>query len=454
MNTAHDTRRLENQIRGLLSTDPKRAIQLCEQLNRTSPDSGDGWFLTSQVAMRLNNPGMALVAVNKAIALEPENTGWLLQQALCYAGLSDMTSLDAAIERLSAHSMESSYQSSTMGSLLCQVNRHAEAVSHYEKAVAGKPLDAQHVYNLACLYRSLGRLAESEQCFDKTIALAPTDYESYKLRSELRAQKPDNNHVDELKKAAQGNIPDQRGQVQISFALAKELEDLGKTDESFRYLKQGADLRRSLMQYDVDRDLQTIEAIQNAYDSSMFDGHPGGCDSKEPIFILGMPRTGTTLVERVLSRHTDVYSAGELNNFSIQMMNQVRRNPADRTSLVEATKSLNFEELGLAYVKSTRPFTGHVPRFIDKLPLNYLYAGLIHLALPKAKIISLSRHPLDTCYSVYKQLFMDAYPFSYNLEELGKYYVAYHQLMAHWNSVMPGVIFNINYEDMVANLEE
>ena len=122
--------------------------------------------------------------------------------------------------------------------------------------------------------------------------------------------------------------------------------------------------------------------------------------------------------------------------------------------MVRSSAKLDFEQLGTTYLQSTRPFTGHTPRFIDKMPLNFLYVGLIHLALPKAKIINLQRYPMDTCYAVYKQLFVDAYPFSYDLKELAKYYAAYHHLMEHWNTVLPGVIHTIKYEDVVSDLEK
>jgi hypothetical protein len=170
-----------------------------------------------------------------------------------------------------------------------------------------------------------------------------------------------------------------------------------------------------------------------------------------------MPRTGTTLVERILASHSDVFAAGELSNFAVQMMAQVREKAAaravSRDDIVRLTAGLDFASLGKAYVDSTRPATGHTARFIDKLPLNYLYAGLIHLALPNATIVHVQRDPMDTIYAVYKTLFVDAYPFSYDLEELARYFVAYHELMAHWHTALPNVIQTIRYEDLVANVD-
>jgi hypothetical protein len=170
-----------------------------------------------------------------------------------------------------------------------------------------------------------------------------------------------------------------------------------------------------------------------------------------------MPRTGTTLVERILGSHSQVFSAGELNNFSLELIPLVRKatrgRRLSRVEFVAASATVDFRALGAAYIAATRPLRDTRPRFIDKLPFNYLYAGLIHLALPNAKIVNLQRHPMDTCYSVYKQLFRDAYPFSYDLDELGQYYIAYHQLMQHWNEVMPGVIHTIRYETLVNDIE-
>jgi len=353
--------------------------------------------------------------------------------------------------------MQTAYQCSTLGMLLTQLEMREQAVPLYAKAIRLQPDHSRHYYNLAVIHRSLGNIEKSELHFDKAIALNPVDYEAYKIRAELRTQNPDDNHVESLSQLLNDGIDDQRGKANICYALAKELEDLGESERSFHYLAMGADTRRSYMKYDVQRDLDTISSIQKSYTADLFGRGINGSDNSEAIFILGMPRTGTTLVERILASHSEVFSAGELNNFTDQMMRQARTQwqgeKFSRDELVQRTTTLDFRKLGEAYIESTRPFTGHTKRFIDKLPLNFLYAGLIHLGLPNARIINLRRHPLDTCYAIYKQLFVDAYPFSYKLEELGHYYVAYHQLMEHWYKVMPGIIHTVTYENLVADVE-
>ena len=341
--------------------------------------------------------------------------------------------------------------------LLTQLGRREDAVAQYARAAELQPDEARHYYNMACLQRTLGELDAAEANFDRTVALNPADYEAYKLRSELRPQTVDRNHVAELEGLLAAGIGDPRGEVQVLFALAKELEDLEDYRRSFDYLERGAGLRRGQMQYDVTRDLDTIAAIRATFTRGVVEASAAGDDNAEAIFVLGMPRTGTTLVERILGSHTDVYAAGELSNFAVELMRLVRPlagggRPA-RDELVRFSAEVDFRELGEAYIAGTRPQTGHTPRFVDKLPLNYLYAGLIHLALPKAKIVHVRRHPLDTCYAVYKQLFVDAYPFSYDLAELGRYFAAYEGLMAHWHEALPGVMHTIDYESLVADVE-
>jgi tetratricopeptide (TPR) repeat protein len=451
-------RTLEKRVwDSLAKNNVRQAAADCEQLNTRFPSFAAGWHTASHLAMKLNNAPMALDAIEKALAIDPANLECLLQKGLCLMKLGQMEPLNVLVGQLSSRKMKSPYQCSSFGMLLTRMGRQRDAVAQYEHAARLQPLEAKHYYNLACLQRTLGDIEPSERNFDKTIELNPSDYEAYKVRSELRKQTHDHNHVEELEALFEAGIDDPHGQVYVCYALAKELEDLREAERSFGYLKTGADRRRRQMQYDIQRDLDTIAAIQETFDRSVFDDPIDGDDSDEAVFILGMPRTGTTLVERILSSHSDVFAAGELNNFAVQMTGMVRRSVSGprvaRDELVKLSAELDFGKLGETYIKSTRPLTGHTARFIDKMPLNYLYVGLIHLALPNAKIINLRRNPMDTCYAVYKQLFVDAYPFSYDLDELGQYYVAYDNLMKHWNSVLPGVMHTVNYEDLVSNVE-
>lgn len=441
----------------LNADDARQAIAACERLNREFPNYAPGWHTASLLALRLGNAGMALDAIREALRMEPERVSWALQEAQCLWKLGRFSEVRARLWHLQTCELSTPYECSLLGRLLTDAGERRKAIEYYEKAAALQPDDARHYYNIASLQRTVGDLDKAEANFDKTIFLNPSDYEAWKLRSELRTWTREDNHVDALEGLLNEGVDDARGEANICYALAKELEDIGEPGRSFFYLQRGARSRRDNMQYDPARDIATIHAIRDAFSEALFAPDHAGHDSREPIFVLGMPRTGSTLVERILASHTDVFAAGELTNFAVEMMKLVRQKAAPgaagRDDLVKLSTGIDFAALGQAYVQSTRPFTGHTARFIDKLPLNYLYVGLIRLALPNATIIHVQRDPMDTIYAVYKTLFVDAYPFSYQLEELAQYYVAYHELMQHWYKVLPGRMQAVRYEDLVSAVE-
>ena len=437
--------------------DARAAIDVCERLNREHPDFASGWHTASQLALKLGNAQMALDAIRQARRIEPDNAAWSLQEARCLSRLGLTKDLAVAVRELEKENLETAYENAGLGLLLTELGRRADALRYYQQAAQLEPGNARHYYNLASLQRTLGDFEGAEKNFNKTINLNPADYEAWKLRSELRKQTADDNHVAELEALLEDGIDDNKGVANVCYALAKELEDLGEPRRSFAYLEWGAAARRRQMQYDLQRDLDTIATIRRVFAQERLADLGPGIDNDEPIFVLGMPRTGTTLVERILGCHSDVHAAGELPDFAVEMMRFVRAQAAGqqmtRDDLVELSAEIDYARLGRAYVDNARPAVATARHFVDKLPLNYLYVGLIHTALPNAKIVHVQRDPMDTCYAVFKTLFVDAYPFSYDLEELAHYYVAYHELMAHWHDALPGVIHAVSYEDLVTDID-
>lgn len=442
-------------VRCIDAKDLRKALAICQQLNRQHADYAYGWYLASFLMQKVRHYADAIRAIDRALQL-----GYLdkyqLHKIRCHFEANDLAGSIAAAAVLKDKSFIDPLLHSQLGSLLHLLGDNASALVHYSKAIELDPGNAEHYFNRAAVQRYFGDVAGAEAGFDKAIALKPEEFEAYNGRAHLRTQTRDRNHIAQLQEViARTRSP--AGLVQLHYALAKECEDLDRFDESFASLKQGADAKRRHMKYSVETDLQIMAKICEVYGSGMFDGHIQGFPSPDPIFVLGMPRTGTTLVERILSSHSRVFSAGELNNFSLELIRLAGKNAGpkrpSRLDFVAATALLDFRALGEAYVNGVRPLRDDRPHFIDKLPFNFLYAGLIHVALPKAKIINLQRHPMDTCFAVYKQLFRDAYPFSYDLDELGQYYISYHRLMQHWNAMLPGVIHTIRYETLVTDIE-
>jgi hypothetical protein len=242
--------------------------------------------------------------------------------------------------------------------------------------------------------------------------------------------------------------------VQLRYALAKEYEDLEQYEQSFQHLRHGATLRRRHMRYDVATDLATVDWIIDAFATTPSDPAPNTCDDA-PIFIVGLPRSGSTLVDRILGSHSQLHSAGELKCLALAIVDAVRRQTPgaqlSRRELVARSASLDFTVLGRDYLDRVRAAGVDAPRFTDKMPLNYLYCGLIVRALPHAKIVHVCRDPMAACYAIYKTLFEDGYPYSYDLAELGQYYLGYRRLMAHWQANLPAAIYTLNYEELVAD---
>ncbi len=436
---------------------PSAAILACQKLNAQYPHCADGWHAASHLALKLRNSAKALDYIEKAIALQPDKPVWQLQKILCLRELGNDSDACALAQGLAEVRMPAAHYYTTLGAILTHFQLYAQALRVYEKAANLEPGKGVHHFNKAAIQRFLGRIADAEHSCGRAIAQNPHDYEAYVMRSDLRQQTIENNHVSELQQLLSAGISDRAGRAKILFSLAKEYEDLGEYEKSFSSLRQGADLRRSHMRYKVETDIGVIDEIVKQFSAEHFSQQYTGCESNEPFFVIGLPRTGTTLVERIISSHSDVKSAGELNNFAQQLTLLIGKESAagnlSRHDLVAASARINFADLGQAYLDSTRPLSGGTAHFIDKLPLNFLYAGLISRALPRAKIIHLTRHPLATCYAIYKRLFKNAYPYSYDLTEIGRYYIAYRRLMAHWNTVMPGKICTVQYENLISDTE-
>lgn len=343
-----------------------------------------------------------------------------------------------------------------LGALFAYCDEPARALAFFERAVASTPQHARFLYNLATAQRMMGALAAAEATLDRVIALDPTDAAAYYMRSDLRRQSAEDNHVEEMTRALDRHIRAPQGRIMMRFAIAKELDDLARYEEAFVHLKEGCEQQRGSFIYDVQDDLSLVDRLIDSYNHAVT-ASAAGFPSRECIFVFGLPRTGTTLVEQILSGDEQVFGAGELPTFQAEAIRAVRRIAPNRAlrkhDFVDLSLSVDSAELGRAYLESTRPQTGRTPYFVDKQPLNYLYAALIRRALPQARLVAIARDPLDACFAMYRTLFRGGYPFSYDLGELAAYYAAWHRLMRHWRSVLGDGLLILQYEDIVYDPE-
>jgi tetratricopeptide (TPR) repeat protein len=416
--------------------------------------------------MRARDWPNALAQIDRVLRATPGMPQGLLTRAQCLLALGRRGEACGAAKAALAGATADPLLLDALGSFFSFTGDQQLALEAFDRAAALAPGNAHYIFNRATVRRFLGQLAAAEADYDRVIALRPADFEAYKNRSDLRTQTADRNHVAELEELVGRGFADWRSEVQIRYSLAKEYEDLGDYRKSFDQLRQGAQKRRENLRYDVVNDVSTVDWIIEAFPAAVATGgvhaaapepaapQPAAPMPAAPIFIVGLPRSGTTLVDRILSSHSQVRSAGELNDFALALVARVRGENGNeqlpRRELVSRSAHADFAALGREYLARARTVVAE-GRFTDKMPLNYLYCGLIRRALPNAKIVHLTRHPMAAGYAMYKTLFKDGYPFSYDLEEIAQYYIAYRKLMDHWAAVMPGAVYSLNYENLVAD---
>jgi len=321
---------------------------------------------------------------------------------------------------------------------------HEQANGLYRRATQVAPDEARFWYNLASSERSLGRLDAAEDACDRAISLDQTQYGSYLLRSELRVQTPQANHLDDLRRRLALAPDDNPARMFLGYALAKELDDLGEYDEAFRWYAAAAAARRQRLAYDVAVDERKLAAIEAAFPKAGPKTSTRGDGPAPFVFIVGLPRSGTTLLERLVSGSPDVVTNGETDNFSRALMGATPPGPG---GVFTRAASADPHAVATAYVRAAGGRSGVC--VVEKLPMNYLYLGAIQRALPDAALLLMARSPVDSCFAMFRTLFGEAYPFSYDFEDLARYYAAYARLTAHWKRTLGEALHEVRYEALV-----
>ncbi len=430
------------------------ALALGRDLLARFPGNAQVRLFVADVADANGDRATALSHLEAASRAEPHWAPPQLRRADLLMAMRHRREALEAMRAASGCMTDDPWQLRTLARLHSESLDPAAALPWLQRGHARFPQHPSLLFDLAVAEFQLNRVDDAERHVEALLAIEPLRPGAMHLRSMLRTQTRDRNHVADLEARLTRASHDARAVAAAGYALAKELEDLGRYDESFAALQRGARAYRSTLTYDSQAELAAHAEIRDVFTPAAVAGLGAGCSDPAPIFIVGMPRTGTTLVERILGSHSQVTSVGELTDFpelfgeAVAAYQETTRRTGTGTSL-----EIDFRALGERYVASARQLATNGALFIDKLPYNFLYCGYIHAALPKAKIIHLTRDPMDTCYAVYKTLFFGAYAFSYDIEELADYYLGYRKHMAHWNAVLPGRILDVSYEALVREPE-
>ena len=434
----------------------QQALPLAEQLLSLAPHHAGVCYIAGVAHMELQQMSKALDCLHKANQLEPRRADYATQYAKALALTRLMRDARLAADRAMALSPDDPITLDTLGVVYTQAHAHEQAATAFRGAATLMPHHPPYRFNLATALVAAGDIDAAEHELEACIGLAPGYWKAHLTLAQLRRQTPASNHIERLQSVLSQLSDNTDAQTYLNMALAKEYEDIADYPAAFGHLVRGKSAGRAKRDYSRYSDEALFEALTATFPEPQVT--TSGCPTEEPIFVIGMPRTGTTLLERIITSHPDVYSAGELQNFGMALKYATRSPSAlllDPETIALA-RHVDWKEVGEVYLSSTRPATGHKPHFIDKLPHNFLYAGFIAHALPKAKIICLRRDPLDTCLSNFRQLFgalAPYYGYSFDLLDTGRYYVLFDRLMAHWQRVFPGRILEMEYETLVESQE-
>lgn len=437
-----DAHQLDKLDEMLLAGNWDAAKRYCEQTRDRAPDNPVGWHLMAELLVRAGQVADSVAFAQRTVDLSRRDPQSLALAARSHVLVGETEqALQLADESVTGEPFDPA-SLDTLGNVYSRCHRDEQALAMFERAVALAPGNATYLYNLATSYRFFGKTAQAESAFNQVVEINPHDYQAVLSRSLLRDQRAEDNHVDELERHLRSDEMSLQCQIHYRFALAKELEDMAEYQASFAHLSKGTAIKRESINYDLSRDLDDMAHLAQQFRSPV-EPEPVSQSARSPIFVLGLPRSGTTLVERILSSHPMLQSAGEIRSFP---------NALEQVSTGQAP--LDYSALGQTYLARAARFNPAGGRFIDKLPLNYLNIGHIVRALPAARIVLLERDLMDACYAMFKTLFEgNAYGFSYDQDELARYLVGYLEMMKHWQSIDDGQIQVVRYEQLVKNPE-
>ena len=436
--------------------EPAQAEKIYRDILKRDPEHVEAARLMAGIAMEHKKPDEAEVFLRHALKKAPDyGRLWidlcnvlrereLLNEALeCAAKV-----LELAPDKAESHIL--------YGSVVGLLGRHDEAIEYYEKALEISPERAGVMCSMAHHLKTVGRQDDGIAMYRKAIETKADQAEAYWSLANLKTFSFEQYEIDAMHALlADDELPDE-SRVQIHNALGLAAEGDKDYDEAFSQFEQCNMLRRQAESYDpVETETGYDDIIEIMNETFIAEREGLGHDDPSPILVVGLPRSGSTLIEQILASHSQVdgtHELGDLPNVAQRIRRFSPTNAKFPGNLFDVPED-GWQRIGEEYVTSTMKFRAGAPFFIDKNPNNFIFVGLLKIALPNAKIINAMRHPMDSCFGTYKQLFASGQPFSYDLTEVGEYYLQYRRLMDHWEKVAPGYVLDVRYEEVVADLE-
>jgi len=457
--------------RALKNGQLREAHQHCLSILAQDRRHADAWFICGVIAAKNGQLEKALQIFRNAVSLAPQNAEYQAELAKYLLAKGQTREALECSRKCLALEISSVPTLNTLGTVLSHCQEHESALLCYRAATTelakpnsssalSKDFQADLYFNYAVSLQFSGEFDTARNAYEKALVLQPALFKAHSALATLGADENTEKRLARLE-ILRDTIGDSTDQLHLGHAMATEYENRSAYNEAFESLAWAKKAHALKVNYRIETDIELFNTAVTSYNENspvQTEDQTSGFDNSEAIFIVGMPRTGTTLLEQILSSHSDVFAAGELQNFPVavkQLSGTQSPDTLDVETLQHASR-VRPAQLGETYIESTRPRTGATARFIDKLPLNFLYLGLIRKALPNAKIICLRRDPMDTCVSNYRQLFARNFQYYYynlDLIDCARYYIAFDRLMQQWKTLLPGAIHEVHYEQLVSHTE-
>jgi tetratricopeptide (TPR) repeat protein len=434
------------------------AERVVRQFLQTHGDHIEAMRLLAQIGIKLDVLDDAEFLLESVLVFSPDYHAARYDYALVLSKRhKHAQSLDEA-DRLLALDPANRAFKVLKANALVGLGRHEDALAVFRDLLEGATTAADIHLSMAHALKTLGRGDEAVAAYRAAAAAAPRFGDAYWSLANLKTYRFSHEEIDHMQAAEADPATSLVDRYHLCFALGKALEDDGRYEPAFEYYRRGNELKKSESRYRPRIIERTLAGQRTVCTADFFAERRGwGCPAPDPIFIVGLPRAGSTLLEQILSSHSRIEGTMELADIARIVQRLSGRDPADDAArypgcLRELTAD-QARELGEKYLADTRIYRTSRPYFIDKMPNNFRHIGLIHLILPNAKIIDARREPMACCFSNFKQLFATGQEFTYGLEEIGRYYRAYLEVMAHWDEALPGRVLRVQHEDVVADLE-
>jgi tetratricopeptide (TPR) repeat protein len=438
---AEDRKTAERIFRDILKRDASHVVAVCG---------------LAAISLTVSRGGDALRLLRHALKQSAHLP--LAWRGMCQAlvDLGRLAEAESAVRHLLKMEPENPKNWVVLGTVCTRLMRQPDALVAFEEAARLNPQEVRLRLSIGHLHKTLGRRRECEQAYKACLDMDPNFGEAYWSLADLKNYVFSDAEMAAMQGLVKGEDCDDDDQAQLHFALGRAHEHQKNYSAAFRHYSIGNTRRRKTVPFGIEIFENKTQRVRELYDAAFFTGRANaGFQDSAPIFVVGLPRSGSTLLEQILASHSSVEGTFELPNVLTMVREFDHRNP-EHDAYPENVREAPLEQfamLGRRYIDETAPIRAGRPHFIDKMPNNFNHVGLIHCILPKAVIIDMRRHPMDSCFSTYKQYFAEGQSFSYDLNDLGRYYRCYLQLMDHWDEVLPGKVLHVSYEALVREPE-